>query len=133
MLLKNGSSVVKASADDIKWLYPNESLDEVAHRWIGAGVSCVVVTRGAHGLIGFTEHGMEEVAGVPVVVVDTVGAGDTVGAIIVEGIMKHSVQGLTGQVLNEVLHKAAVAAGITCSRAGAQPPRKHELLESMEK
>jgi fructokinase len=127
------SSVVKASDDDIKWLYPNESLDEVAHRWIGAGVSCVVVTRGAHGLIGFTEHGMEEVAGVPVVVVDTVGAGDTVGAIIVEGIMKHSVQGLTGQVLNEVLHKAAVAAGITCSRAGAQPPRKHELLESMEK
>ena len=127
------SSVVKVSDDDINWLYPDESLDAVARRWIAAGVSCVVVTRGAHGLIGFTEHGMEEVDGIKVDVVDTVGAGDTVGAIVVEGIIKHSVHGLTGHVLNGVLHKAAIAAGITCSRAGAQPPRTHELLEAMEK
>ena len=129
----NISSVVKVSDDDIKWLYPDQSLDEVAHRWIAGGVSCVVITRGAHGLIGFTEHGMEEVDGAKVAVIDTVGAGDTVGAIVVEGIIKHSVHGLEGHVLNEVLHKAAVAAGITCSRAGAQPPRTHELLEAMEK
>jgi fructokinase len=61
------------------------------------------------------------------------GAGDTVGAIVVEGIIKHSVHGLQGQVLNALLHKAAIAAGITCSRAGAQPPRAHELVEAMEK
>ena len=127
------SAVVKVSDDDINWLYPSESLDAVANRWIASGVRCVVVTRGAHGLIGFTENGMEEVDGAKVVVVDTVGAGDTVGAIVVEGIIKHSVQGLQGHVLNEVLHKAAIAAGITCSRAGAQPPRTHELLEAMEK
>ncbi len=129
----NISSVVKVSDDDIKWLYPDQSLDEVAHRWIAGGVSCVIITRGAHGLIGFTEHGMEEVDGAKVAVIDTVGAGDTVGAIVIEGIIKHSVHGLEGHVLNEVLHKAAVAAGITCSRAGAQPPRTHELLEAMEK
>ncbi|CAB4768977.1 MAG: carbohydrate kinase [Actinobacteria bacterium] len=129
----NISSVVKVSDDDIKWLYPDQSLDEVAHRWIAGGVSCVIITRGAHGLIGFTEHGMEEVDGAKVAVIDTVGAGDTVGAIVVEGIIKHSVHGLEGHVLNEVLHKAAIAAGITCSRAGAQPPRTHELLEAMEK
>ncbi len=129
----NISSVVKVSDDDIKWLYPDQSLDEVAHRWIAGGVSCVVITRGAHGLIGFTEHGMEEVDGAKVAVIDTVGAGDTVGAIVVEGIIKYSVHGLEGHVLNEVLHKAAIAAGITCSRAGAQPPRTHELLEAMEK
>jgi fructokinase len=127
------SAVVKVSDDDINWLYPSESLDAVANRWIANGVRCVVVTRGAHGLIGFTENGMEEVDGAKVVVVDTVGAGDTVGAIVVEGIIKNSVQGLQGHVLNEVLHKAAIAAGITCSRAGAQPPRTHELLEAMEK
>jgi len=127
------SSIVKLSDDDIKWLYPDETLDEVAHRWISGGVSCVVVTRGAHGLIGYTEHGMEEVNGAKVIVVDTVGAGDTVGAIIVEGVIAHSVAGLEGRVLNEVLHKAAIAAGITCSRAGAQPPYKHELTEAMEK
>jgi len=127
------SSVVKVSDDDIKWLYPTDSLDAVAHRWIDAGVSCVVITRGAKGLIGFTSSGMEEVDGARVDVVDTVGAGDTVGAIVVEGIIKHSVHGLQGQILNALLHKAAIAAGITCSRAGAQPPRAHELVEAMEK
>jgi fructokinase len=127
------SSVVKVSDDDITWLYPTDSLDVVAYRWIEAGVSCVVITRGANGLIGFTSSGMEEVDGVKVDVVDTVGAGDTVGAIVVEGIIKHSVHGLQGQVLNALLHKAAIAAGITCSRAGAQPPRAHELVEAMEK
>ena len=127
------SSVVKVSDDDIAWLYPDDSLDAVAHRWIEAGVSCVVITRGAKGLIGFTASGMEEVEGVKVDVVDTVGAGDTVGAIVVEGIIKHSVHGLQGQVLNAVLQKGAIAAGITCSRAGAQPPRAHELVDAMEK
>ncbi len=127
------SSVVKVSDDDIKWLYPSDSLDVVARRWIEAGASCVVITRGEKGLIGFTAGGMEEVDGVKVDVVDTVGAGDTVGAIVVEGIIAHSVHGLQGQVLNALLHKAAIAAGITCSRAGAQPPRAHELVEAMEK
>ena len=125
------ASIVKVSDDDIKWLYPNETLDEVALHWIAQGVSCVVITRGAHGLIGFTEHGMEEVDGAKITIVDSVGAGDTVGAIVVEGVIQHSVAGLQGHVLNEVLHKAAVAAGITCSRAGAEPPRKHELIEAM--
>ena len=126
------SSVIKLSDDDISWLYPDESMDEVAKRWIAGGASLVVVTRGAHGIIGYTEHGYEEVDGAKVTVVDTVGAGDTVGAILVEGIMKHSVIGLQGQVLNAVLHRAAIAAGITVSRAGAQPPRLHELVEALD-
>ncbi len=127
------SSIVKVSDEDIKWLYPDESLDEVAYRWIEQGVSCVIVTRGARGLIGFTEHGFEEVDGEKVVVIDSVGAGDTVGAIIVEGVIEHSVSGLQGHELNALLHIAAIAAGITCSRAGAEPPRRHELIEAMEK
>jgi fructokinase len=126
------SSVIKLSDDDISWLYPDESLDEVANRWIAGGASLVVITRGAKGIIGYTEDGYEEVAGAKVTVVDTVGAGDTVGAVLVEGIMKHSVIGLRGQVLNAVLHRAAIAAGITVSRAGAQPPRMHDLVEALD-
>jgi len=126
------SSVIKLSDDDISWVYPDESMDEVAQRWIANGASLVVVTRGAKGIIGYTEHGFEEVDGAKVVVVDTVGAGDTVGAILVEGIVTHSVDGLQGQVLNAVLHRAAIAAGITVSRAGAQPPRLHELVEALD-
>ena len=126
------SSVIKLSDDDISWLYPDESMDEVAKRWIAGGASLVVITRGAKGIIGYTEDGYEEVDGAKVTVVDTVGAGDTVGAVVVEGILKHSVIGLQGQVLNAVLHRAAIAAGITVSRAGAQPPRLHELVEALD-
>ena len=126
------SSVIKLSDEDISWLYPDQSMDEAAKGWIANGTSLVVVTRGSQGIIGYTEHGFEEVDGAKVVVVDTVGAGDTVGAILVEGIVKHSVSGLQADVLNAVLHRAAIAAGITVSRAGAQPPRLHELVEALD-
>jgi fructokinase len=127
------SSVIKLSDEDIAWLYPDQSLDEVAHRWLEGETSLVVVTRGAKGIIGYTQGASEEVEGVRVDVVDTVGAGDTVGAILVEGVVQHSVAGLVGHTLNTVLRRAAVAAGITVSRAGAQPPRMHELVEALEK
>ena len=127
------SSVVKLSDEDIAWVYPDQSLDEVAHRWLEGETSLVVVTRGAKGIIGYTHGASEEVEGVRVDVVDTVGAGDTVGAILVEGVVQNSVAGLVGHTLNTVLHRAAVAAGITVSRAGAQPPRMHELVEALEK
>jgi fructokinase len=127
------SSVVKLSDEDIAWLYPDQSLDEVAHRWLEGETSLVVVTRGAKGIIGYTQGASEEVEGVKVDVVDTVGAGDTVGAILVEGVVQNSVAGLVGQVLVDNLHKAAVAAGVTVSRAGAQPPRMHELVEALER
>jgi fructokinase len=121
------SSVVKVSDDDMAWLYPEEKYEEVVKRWIGEGVALVVVTRGADGLIGFSADGVEEVGGVAVEVADTVGAGDTVGAVVVEAMVEHGLINLTGDVLKGVLNRAAKAAAITCSRKGAQPPYKHEL------
>jgi fructokinase len=127
------SSVVKLSDEDIAWLYPDETMDEVAHRWLAGETSLVVITRGAKGIIGYTHGAQEEVESALVTVVDTVGAGDTVGAIVTEAVAAHSVAGVVGHTLNKVLHKAAVAAGITVSRAGAQPPRLHELVEALER
>jgi fructokinase len=127
------SSVVKLSDEDIAWLYPDETMDEVAHRWLEGETSLVVITRGAKGIIGYTHGAQEEVESYAVELVDDIGAGDTVGAILVEAIVQHSVAGLAGHTLNKVLHRAAVAAGITVSRAGAQPPRLHELVEALEK
>ena len=121
------SAVIKVSDDDLAWLFPNQSIDDVANRWISDGVFLVVVTRGANGLVGFTADGRVEVPGVKVDVVDTVGAGDTVGAIVVEAMASHGLVELRGDVLKEVLSRAAGAAAITCSRQGAQPPYKHEL------
>ena len=121
------SSVIKLSDDDMKWLYPDESFESVAQRWIAQGASVVVITRGTDGLIGFSSAGSVEVPGVKIEVADTVGAGDTVGAILVEAMVEKGLENLTGEVLKATLHRAAVAAGITCSRKGAQPPYKHEL------
>jgi fructokinase len=121
------SAVIKVSDDDLAWLFPNQSIDDVANRWINDGVFLVVVTRGANGLVGFTADGRVEVPGVKVDVADTVGAGDTVGAIVVEAMLSHGLVELRGDILQEVLARAAGAAAITCSRQGAQPPYKHEL------
>ena len=127
------SSVVKFSEDDIAALYPNEDPIEIAKICLEKGVQLVVITRGANGLVGVTADGVVEVPGIKVSVVDTVGAGDTVGAIIVEAVVQRGVLNLTGSNLKEVLHRAAVAAAITCSRAGAQPPRAFELTEALER
>jgi fructokinase len=121
------SSVVKVSDDDMAWLYPGQQYADVAKRWIIDGAALVVVTRGAEGLVGFTADGSVEVPGVKVDVADTVGAGDTVGAIVVEAMIEKGILNLTGDTLRAVLNRAAIAAGITCSRKGAQPPYKHEL------
>jgi fructokinase len=121
------SAVIKVSDDDLAWLFPGQSIDDVANRWINDGVFLVVVTRGANGLVGYTADGRVEVPGVKVDVVDTVGAGDTVGAIVVEAMLAHGLVELRGDILRTVLARAAAAAAITCSRKGAQPPYKHEL------
>ena len=121
------SSVIKVSDDDMAWLYPGQKYKDVAQRWINDGAALVVVTRGSQGIIGITADGSVEVDGAKITVADTVGAGDTVGAIIVEAMIEKGILALTGDVLKAVLHRAAVAAGITCSRKGAQPPYKHEL------
>jgi fructokinase len=121
------SAVIKVSDDDLAWLFPGQSIDDVANRWIHDGVFLVVVTRGANGLVGYTADGRVEVPGVKVDVVDTVGAGDTVGAVVVEAMLAHGLVELRGDILRSVLTRAAAAAAITCSRKGAQPPYKHEL------
>jgi fructokinase len=121
------SAVIKVSDDDLAWLFPGQAIEDVANRWINDGAFLVVVTQGVNGLMGYTSEGRVEVPGVKVDVVDTVGAGDTVGAIVVEAMLTHGLIELRGDLLRGVLARAAAAAAITCSRKGAQPPFKHEL------
>lgn len=126
------SAVVKASDDDIAWLYPDSNMVSVARNWIQCGVELVVITCGASGLLAVTAEEIIEVPGVEVDVVDTVGAGDTVGAVVVDAILEHGILNLRGEVLRNALDCAALAAAITCSRAGAQPPTKMELAKRIE-
>jgi fructokinase len=127
------STVVKFSEDDLVLLYPTEDPIVIAQLCLTMGVQLVVITRGAEGLMAISKAGVIEVSGKRVEVIDTVGAGDTVGAVIVEALVEVGVLALTGEKLREVLNRAAVAAAITCSRAGAQPPRKFELNAALER
>jgi len=118
------ASIVKLSEEDLDWLYGDES---VVKRWFDRGVSLVVITRGERGLSALGRDFRVDVPAVSVSVIDTVGAGDTIGAILVEGLLEHGLSELSGNALFSVLERAAKAASITCSRAGANPPWKAEL------
>jgi fructokinase len=120
------AAVVKLSEDDFSWLYESSESDVIAN-WLSRGTEIVVVTRAEKGLSAFTRDGRIDCPAAKVELVDSVGAGDTIGAVIVEGLLKHGLDGLKADVLRQVLERAAIAAGITCSRAGANPPWKEEL------
>lgn len=116
------STIVKLSEEDfqlLRFVHPNELLE--------IGCDLVVLTRGANGISAFTDSISISTPGVKVDVVDTVGAGDTVGAVLVEGLVKYGFEGLLNNQLFATLSRAAKAASITCSRAGANPPSSVEL------
>ncbi len=121
------ANVVKVSDDDLRFLYPDKDPIESARRWLSPNRPLVVVTCGEHGLVGVTEREIVEVPGEEVMVVDTVGAGDTAGAVLAESLTMHAAADLKGQLLRATLTRAAKAAAITCSRAGCQPPTAAEL------
>ena len=121
------SSLVKVSDEDIKWLYPSLEIDQVVNDWLTKGPSLVVVTYGDKGLTGYRKSEKVSVKALKVKVADTVGAGDTVGAVLVEAIVKEGLDRLTGIRLEMMLKRAAKAAAITVSRVGANPPTSEEL------
>jgi fructokinase len=121
------SSAVKVSDEDIKWLYPSLEIDQVVNNWLAKGPSLIVVTNGVKGLVGYRQGEKVSVDAVKVAVADTVGAGDTVGAILVEAIVKDGLKSLSGVRLEMMLKRAAKAAAITVSRSGANPPTLKEI------
>ena len=121
------SLVIKVSDEDIRWLYPTLEIDQVVNNWLAEGPSLIVVTYGDKGLAGYRVGEKVSVDAVKVVVADTVGAGDTVGAILVEAIVKDGLNTLSGAGLEMVLKRAAKAAAITVSRSGANPPTLKEI------
>jgi fructokinase len=121
------SSAVKMSDEDIKWLYPSLEIEQVVNNWLAKGPSLIVVTYGDKGLAGYRVGEKVSVDAVKVAVADTVGAGDTVGAILVEAIVKDGLKSLSGVRLEMMLKRAAKAAAITVSRSGANPPTLKEI------
>ncbi len=125
--------LVKVSDEDLGLLYPAETPEQVAARWLNHGVSLVAVTRGRHGASAWTRTAHTDEPSPQTKVIDTVGAGDTFQAALLTWLDEHdaltpeALSALDGASLGALLRFAAQAAAITCSRRGADMPRRLEL------
>jgi fructokinase len=127
------ADLLKVSDEDLELLQPGVALDAFAAHALAQGVRAVVITRGGQGAIGWTAQFRVTTPPVPVTVVDTVGAGDTFQAALLTWLAEHgalnaqALGALSEQSLSDALAFAAQAAAITCSRRGADMPRRAEL------
>ena len=127
------TALLKISDEDLGLLHPGVAADELARQWLAAGVALVVVTRGGEGASAWTQQHRRQTPPVPVAVVDTVGAGDTFQAALLTALAERShltrdaLPLLGADELAAVMAFATQAAAITCSRRGADLPRREEV------
>ena len=136
------SHLIKASDDDINWLYglePGSNVDEIAWDWIGDTAKIVFVTRGGEGVSIYRRNKTKlDVPSRKVKVQDSVGAGDTFCANTLAQLQQIGALGsgafdrlaaLTDKQLIEIAKVSSVAASMACERTGAEPPTDAELAE----
>lgn len=125
--------VVKMSDEDLSWLYPDASLDEVAAHYDELGVALLVITLGAEGCALFSKGWETTLPAQPTTVADTIGAGDAFMSGLLYGIISSSCasalrEGRTDPQALERLGRIALrSAALTVSRHGATPPTLPEL------
>ncbi|THF67975.1 ribokinase [Deinococcus sp. Arct2-2] len=102
-----------------------DALEVAAHSLLELGPRAVTVTLGAQGSLTVTPDATYRLAAHPVQVLDTTGAGDTFC-----GVLAARLCG--GDPLPDALYWAGVAAGLACTRPGAQDsmPGWAEVLEA---
>jgi fructokinase len=128
------SHVVKASDEDLNWIFSNNNPQDSAINIIESGASLVVVTLGKNGAFAVNKKlEIVEVTANEIEVIDTIGAGDTFAAALITQLLenswinKNALEDLSSDDLTRILTNCALAATITCSRQGANPPHRHEV------
>jgi fructokinase len=136
MVVAASSRLVKLSDEDAHLLRPADPLEAVASDLLtGEATELVIVTRGGDGAAAFGEGYSVTEAAPPVDVVDTVGAGDSFMAatlaILDDWDLLEPGRGRLAAIgerrVRTLLGGAMAAAGVTCSRRGANPPTRREL------
>jgi fructokinase len=125
--------VVKLSEDDAAWIYPELERADILDRVLRLGPRLVALTMGGRGAVAASPAGRARVPGVPVDVVDTVGAGDSFGAALLAALVERdalrpgATRRLDDALLEEAVEYAVTASAITCTRRGAVPPSRAEI------
>ena len=130
------ADVVKASDEDLRWIDPNRSPEQVAAAWQALGPSLVAVTMGDKGAFAVCAAGTVRVAARPVQVVDTVGAGDAFMTGLIDALWSLNLLGadrrrdlarIDADALTGVLGQAVLASALTVAKAGADLPDRAAL------
>lgn len=125
--------LLKVSEEDLGLLYGDRPIEDFARSALSAGVALVVVTRGDAGAQAWTAAHSLQVEPVAVNVLDTVGAGDTFQCALLTWLAEHerlssgALREIGALELHDLLQFAGRAAAITCSRRGADLPRRAEI------
>jgi len=132
------SDLVRMSDADFEFLYGGDDYATKADSMLADGAQLVVVTRGERGVKAWhARAGAFEATAPPTKVVDTVGAGDSFHAALLVAlralgrIERTALAEASRDELQRALSFAATCAAITCSRAGANPPRRGEVEGAM--
>jgi fructokinase len=136
------SHLIKASDDDINWLYglePGSNVDQIAWDWIGDSAKIVFVTRGGDGASIYRKNKAKlDVPARKVNVQDSVGAGDTFCANTLAQLQAMGALGsgafdrlatVTDAQLIEIARVSSIAASMACEKTGAEPPTDAELAD----
>jgi fructokinase len=124
--------VVKASEEDLQWLYPGRAVEESLAAWAAMGARFCVATVGERGALAMLDGERVEVPAPRIEVVDTVGAGDSFMSALLSAMDHDSALGADAgspspAALEQWLRFAATASAITCTRKGSDPPTRAEV------
>ena len=136
--------IVKASDEDLAWLYPERAVEEVMRSWLALGPAMVITTRGPWGAYARMagERDMLVIDPLNVELGDTVGAGDSFMAGLISALLDADLAG-SGQARRRLrqakwadvipaLHQATVTSGLTVSRLGAFSPNRADVARVTE-
>lgn len=125
------SDVVKASDEDMRWLDPGRTAEQIAQTWLSLGPSIVAVTLGGQGSFALCAQGLVRLPAFQVDVVDTVGAGDAYMTGLIDALWTLGLLGaerrrdlarIGTDQLTDVVRTAAMSSALTVSQSGADLP-----------
>ena len=134
------SDIVKASDEDVAYLYGAEPHAVTARRWLDAGVALVVITRAADGVLLMTADAVVDLPAYDVEVHDTIGAGDAMTAGLLAGLgtlgllgadRREQLRGIDERTLRAIGDWAQQTAALTIARPGAEPPTSAETRDAL--
>ena len=128
--------VIKLSDEDMSLLYPEKDPESILQRWRNRGVQLTIMTQGEAGALLISQRGDAQIEAYHIHVADSVGAGDSFQAIVLDELMAlksnygdHWHTHLNSEHLKIIGESATIGAAITCSRSGADLPTRAELSQ----